>query len=172
MQSYVPLLLWASGVVTTLSVVLTIVQTRKLKNETTRSKAIQQDLKAYKDKYAKVHDIIDGSTKYAVWNWGGWHHPSKPQKTWTITVRMKAVESSVTKPGLYRFEFVSHTSQESKDSWTTEQYQDFFERRYGGWLDTNNLTGFHWTTALDPQVNRALRIDSLGITSDDETPSK
>jgi hypothetical protein len=159
-------------VVTTLSVVLTIVQTRKLKNETTRSKAIQQDFKAYKDKYAKVHDIIDGSTKYAVWNWGGWHHGSNPKKKWTVTVRMKAVESSVTKPGLYRFEFVSHTSQESKDSWTTEQYQDFFERRYGGWLDTNNLTGFHWTTALDPQVNRALRIDSLGITSDDETPSK
>ncbi len=166
---HTPIVIWLSGVLTALAAVAAVVQTLRLKSLRLKLHATEGDFKAYKDKYAKVHDIIDGSTKYAVWNWGGWHHGSNPKKKWTVTVRMKAVESSVTKPGLYRFEFVSHTSQESKDSWTTEQYQDFFERRYGGWLDTNNLTGFHWTTALDPQANRALRIDSLGITSDGET---
>lgn len=161
--------MWVSGVVTSLSIVATIVQTRKLKSARARMKATLQDFKAYRDKYAKVHDLIEGSTKYAVWRWEGWHHLKDPRKKWVVIVRMKAVESSVTKPGFYRFEFVSHNSQETTDTWTTEQYQDFFERRYGGWLDTNNTSGFHWTSALDPQVNRALRIDSLGITADDDT---
>lgn len=166
------ILLWLSGAATALS--LAAVAGMALRNSRLRERlaASERDTAGMRTRLMRTEEIIKGSARLAVWHWGGWHHPKDPSKKWAIAVRMRVVESSLSKEGLHRFEFISHTSPESSDTWATTRYQEYFYKNYdGGWLDTNGLPGFHWTTEMDAQTSRALKLDSLGITTDTETPT-
>jgi hypothetical protein len=170
MDNTTAILLWVSGAATSVSLAAVAALARANSRLRRRLSASLGEVSDIRAKLDKTQDIIHGGERLAVWHWDGWFYKSDPSKKWAVTVKMRVVESSLDKPGLHRFEFISHSSPEQSDPWDTKKYQEYFYKDYGGgWLDTNGKKGFHWTTEMDPRTVRSLKLESLGITNDTET---
>jgi hypothetical protein len=144
------IILWLSGAVTTASLVVACAVVLANARLRRRLPAAPLPNKA---------SATPGAT--AAWIWNGWSNPGIPSKVWAVTVKLKVVESSLSKPGVHRFVLVSHFSPEPSDPWRDRprMYKDYFIKKYnGGWLDTNNLKDFHWTYTQDA---RSKKIDWL-----------
>jgi len=147
---------WITGALNIFTLMMWL-RTRQQNNK------LSQDLTSANETISSLEQkVYNQDFRYAVWRWNGWHQQKNPSNKWHITVRLKEVEKSLTKPSFHRFEIVSFVTSEPKANQDVNFYRDYFKKNYdGGWLDVNSTPGFHWVTSLDPAVERQKKLDKI-----------
>jgi hypothetical protein len=170
MEQLTPIILWASGIFCAFCT-MKMIQYRE-KNE-----MLLKKLKTITDEKNEIAEKLEPfieNCRIAVWEWKGWHLKNNPNKKWTITLRLKEVERSLTNSHYSRFEVLSHIASNNNGNDTTSYYSETFYKKFkGGWLDTsNNNKEFQWVSAVDVATTRKLKLQRLGIFGEDDKIEK
>lgn len=174
------LLLYGSGVITTLVIVGLITSRIKISslqdkldscnstikklNNTIETQSTK--IKELVDKTNLMKTSIESDKRLATLTWGGWHKENEPKVTWSVTFELREVALSEDE-SKSKFEVLSIVSENMKnESWGLQEYGDYFYKKTGGgWLDTRN-PGFNkmkltWVTTVSKAEARQRKIDGI-----------
>ncbi len=148
------LILYASGVITTLSVI-GILYYKHI------NKQLSQDLQVALSGIVKSKEP---ERRVANLIWGGWHNALDPSYKWESTFELKEVAMSEDETKS-KFEVISVISENPKDAWGKEKYAKYFYENYnGGWVDMKNIPKqwqFDWVITKSKADIRGEKIDDI-----------
>ena len=156
------IILYTSGVITTVSVIGFVHYRDKYKKLVFSSSYIEKEYsQLIKEKKEK-----ESSKRLAKYKTTGWHFTkdsSDPQKkTWDVYFELKEAAVSVDEKKI-KFDVLSVVSQGDDDTWKQNQYADwFYKKTGGGWLSIDN-TSLEWITTLSKSEARDIKLKELGI---------
>ena len=135
--NFLYILLYASGVITTLAIVRLLHYKHINKQLTKELSGIVKS----KEPERRVGNLI----------WDGWHKIDKPSVKWETTFELKEVAMSEDETKS-KFEVISIFSANTKDeTWGLGEYsKHFYQKTNGGWINLNDLQngntdyGKHW----------------------------
>jgi hypothetical protein len=155
----VHIIIYISGIITTLSVVGFFYQLIKSGEKSLLIKSLNDRVSELSQ---KVSEKLS-KKRLATLEWDSWYNSAKPNETWSVTFELReiALSEDETKS---KFEVISVHSENMKDGWKDKEYTDFFMKKTGGgWLDTTDLNGLKltWITTTSKAEAREEKISQI-----------
>lgn len=156
------LIIYVSGIVTSVSFIGLIY----FRNRYLGIKNIYQSLETNYKNLLKEKTERESLKRLAKYKTTGWHFTSETndpnKKTWDVFFELKEVALSVDEKES-KFEVISVTSMGEKDTWSKEDYTNWFLKKTGGGWIQNNSPNLEWITTMSKSEARDLKLKDLGI---------
>jgi hypothetical protein len=156
------IILYVSGVITTLSVVGFIYQLIQSGKKELELVSLKEQIKELTKEIGNKDNTSD--KRLATIIWSGWYKNDNPQKKWDVTLEVREIALSQDE-SQSKFEVISAISHSNNDSWGTKEYgEHFLKRTGGGWINTKNPENkmtITWITTISKSEARQKKIDQL-----------
>jgi hypothetical protein len=155
------IILYTSGITTTVSLIGFIYYRDKYKNLVISSSLIEKEY----SQLLSEKEEKESTKRLAKFKTTGWYLTkdiSNPKKTWDVYFELREVAVSVDEKKI-KFEVLSVTSQGDGDLWQENNYIDWFNRKTGGGWLSESSPNLEWITTLSKSEARNLKLKQLGI---------
>jgi hypothetical protein len=175
----IEILLYISGIITTLSIVGCFHFKSKSKKNIKIQKDQDSEILRLTNQVTNLQRVVNRykgltpANRIALLEWDGWYKDKEPNITWQIKLELREVGISEDETSS-KFEVISVTSENMKDPWGKAEYEKYFLKTTGGgWINTKTPSRsgqkmkLIWITDQSKSQKREMKLNQI-LNNDEE----